>query len=131
GNRTEIITRLEGSSQEVRMVVDWTQFEDEQRFLESVPVSWEERLPQVFVKNSEDGFESGTLIIVSNLRPWTKEKMIRLSRGIGTIISPLSGLKDFTPQLIINDKEAPEVLARNVFDYLDNVPYKFEATIDE
>ncbi len=130
GNRTEIITRLEGSSRESRMVVDWTEFEDEQRFLESVPISWEERLPQVFVKNSEDGFESGTLIIVSNLRPWTKEKMIRLSRGIGTIISPLSGLKDFKPQLIINDKEAPEIPTRNVFDYLDNVPYKFEATID-
>lgn len=130
GNRTEIITRLEGSAQESRMVIDWTEFEDDQRFLESIPISWEERLPQVFVKGSEDGFESGTLIIVLNLRPWTRDKMVKLSRGIDAIISPLFGLKDFEPQLIINDREAPEESKKNVFDYLDSVPYKFEATID-
>jgi len=131
GDVTEIVTRLEGAQTETRLVVDWKKFEDRDRFLESVPVQWEERTPQVFLGTSEDGFESGTRITVTSLRSWNAEKILRLSRGVDAMISPLFGLKEFEPELIVNDKSVTELSERkNVFDYLKNVPYTFDAAID-
>jgi signal transduction histidine kinase len=130
GTKTEIITRVQGSPTEAKMTIDWENFEDTDEFLDAIPVSWEERQPEIFTKDSTDKFESGTLIAISHLRPWTREKMEQLTQGINSIVSPLSGLKDFDVQLLIDDPDAPNIPKGDIFQILENVPYSFDADID-
>src|SRR5207245_5323034 len=119
-----------GASSETAMVVDWSAFENTEECLDSVPVSWEERQPRVFVKSSPDGFETGTRIVISQVNRWTPEMMLRLARGINVIMSPLSGLRDFQPELVIEDPLSPPIRKDDVFELLQNVPYTFSAEVD-
>jgi len=44
-NNLEVVTRRAGEDREIRALFDWSQFDDEQKYLDQVEVRWEESDP--------------------------------------------------------------------------------------
>ena len=44
-NTLEVVTRRAGEGREIRVLFDWSQFDDEQKYLDQVAVLWEEAEP--------------------------------------------------------------------------------------
>src|SRR4029453_14762359 len=44
-NNLEVVTRRTGKEREIRALFDWSQFDDEQKYLDQVEVLWEESEP--------------------------------------------------------------------------------------
>ena len=44
-NNLEVVTRRAGEDREIRALFDWSQFDDEQKYLDQVEVLWEESEP--------------------------------------------------------------------------------------
>lgn len=106
----QLITRARGSDQEVYGIFDWTQFEDEQKYLDEVLILTDERKPEVI--RSDVGLdaiwpkhevavecppsEQGTLLRMSNLtQAWDAERFQLIQRGLSRLISPFKENKDF------------------------------------
>lgn len=107
----ELITRARGSNREVYGLFDWTQFEDEQKYLDEVLILTDEREPEVV--NSKLGLdalwpsvevpiqcppsEHGTLLKMSHLtQAWDTERFRLIQRGLSRLISPFKENKDFS-----------------------------------
>lgn len=117
----ELITRARGSDQEVYGIFDWTQFEDEQKYLDEVLILTDERKPEVV--RSDVGLdalwpkhevpvecppsEQGTLLRMNNLaQAWDAERFRLIQRGLSRLISPFKVNKDFSVFL-----QAPETFS--------------------
>ena len=114
----ELITRARGADQEVYGIFDWTQFEDEQKYLDEVLILTDVRKPEVI--RSDLGLdaiwpkhevpvecppsEQGTLLRMSNLaQVWDAERFRLIQRGLSRLVSPFKENKDFSVFL-----QAPE-----------------------
>jgi len=114
----ELITRARGVDQEVYGIFDWTQFEDDQKYLDEVLILTDERNPQVI--RSDVGLdamwpydevpvgcppsEHGTLLRMNNLaQAWDAERFRLIQRGLSRLVSPFKENKDFCVYL-----QAPE-----------------------
>lgn len=114
----ELITRARGADQEVYGIFDWTQFEDEQKYLDEVLILTDERKPEVI--RSDVGLdaiwpkhevpvdcapsEQGTLLRMNNLaQVWDAERFRLIQRGLSRLVSPFKDNKDFSVFL-----QAPE-----------------------
>jgi len=117
----ELITRARRSDQEVYGLFDWSQFEDEQKYLDEVLILTDEREPVVI--RSDVGLdaiwpkhevpvecppsEQGTLLRMSHLaQAWDAERFRLIQRGLSRLISPFKENKDFSIYL-----EAPEAFS--------------------
>ncbi|WP_232502210.1 ATP-binding protein [Azoarcus olearius] len=117
----ELITRARGADQEVYGIFDWTQFEDEQKYLDEVLILTEVRKPEVI--RSDVGLdaiwpkhevpvecppsEQGTLLRMNNLaQAWDAERFRLIQRGLSRLISPFKENKDFSVFL-----QAPEAFS--------------------
>lgn len=106
----ELITRARGEYQEVYGIFDWTQFEDEQKYLDEVLILTDERKPEVI--RSDVGLdaiwpkdevpvecapsEQGTLLRMNNLaQAWDAERFRLIQRGLSRLVSPFKENKDF------------------------------------
>lgn len=106
----ELITRAKGAKQEAYGKFDWTQFEDEEKYLDEVLFLIEERSPEVIL--SEVGLdavwpkyevpvecppsEQGTLLRMNYVaQVWDAERFRLIQRGLSRLISPFKGNKDF------------------------------------
>ncbi len=106
----ELITRARGSDQEVYGIFDWSQFDDEQKYLDEVLILTEQRKPQTI--RSDVGLdaiwpkrevpvecppsEQGTLLRMSKLaQVWDAERFRLIQRGLSRLISPFKENKDF------------------------------------
>ena len=107
----ELITRARGSDKEVYGIFDWTQFEDEQKYLDEILILTEERKPEII--RSDVGLdatwpkhevpvecppsEHGTLLRMSNLAQiWDVERFRLIQRSLSRLISPFKENKDFS-----------------------------------
>lgn len=107
----ELITRARGSNQEIYGIFDWTQFEDEQKYLDEVLILTDQRKPEVV--RSDIGLdaiwpkeeapvecppsEQGTLLRMTNLAQiWNAERFRLIQRGLSRLISPFKENKDFS-----------------------------------
>lgn len=114
----ELVTRARGSDKEVYAIFDWTQFEDEQKYLDEVLILTDERKPEVI--RSDVGLdamwpkhevpivcppsEQGTLLRMNNLaQVWDAERFRLIQRGLSRLVSPFKENKDFSVFL-----QAPE-----------------------
>lgn len=114
----ELLTRARGSDQEIYGFFDWTQFEDEQKYLDEVLILTDERQPEVI--RSDIGLdaiwpthevpvecppsEQGTLLRMRNLtQAWDVERFRLIQRGLSRLMSPFKENKDFSVFL-----QAPE-----------------------
>lgn len=114
----ELITRAGGADQEVYGIFDWTQFEDDQKYLDEVLILTDVRKPEVI--RSDLGLdeiwpktevpvecppsEQGTLLRMNNLaQVWDAERFRLIQRGLSRLVSPFKENKDFSVFL-----QAPE-----------------------
>lgn len=101
-NQLELITRRSDDLLETRVFLDWTQFDDVDRYLDQVKIRWSERNPQIIRsegllrdlwddKETVDASEltHGTLLRMQGLRStWGEEEFKKLRTGLARLISP-------------------------------------------
>jgi signal transduction histidine kinase len=132
GSRTEVITRRVNSETESHLVIDWNTFVNANDHLQDIPVGWEETKPTIFKGDVEPKFKKGTCIKITGLnRTWTRDMMERLVMSVNSLVSPLSGIKDFEPKVLIDDPAAPKVEKVDILDRLKKVTYVFEVEISK
>ena len=107
----ELITRARGANQEVYGIFDWTQFDDDQKYLDEVLILTDVRKPEVI--RSDLGLdaiwpkhevpvvcppsEQGTLLRMNNLAQiWNAERFRLIHRGLSRLVSPFKKNKDFS-----------------------------------
>lgn len=102
GDNLEVITR--NSDLETRVFFDWTQFDDDQKYLDEINVIWEESEPKLIrpggivenlFRNNLSGNGSdlthGTILRIGKLRTkWDKQQLESMRIGLSRLISPLS-----------------------------------------
>ena len=132
GKTTEITTRRTNTVKETKLVLDWVKFEDEKKFLSDIENEWEERTPISFSKNSDQGFEQGTKIQISNLqRTWTSDMIKKIKEIIWTIQSPIVALKNFKIDIFVNDVNDVSLPFQDTLELLESSHYTFQVDIDK
>ena len=104
-NSLEVVTRHAGTDREIRAFFDWKQFDDEQKYLDQVEVTWEQRDPEE--TRSEGTFQllgeagnltHGTILRMKELRAtWGKQQVEELHTGLSRLISPIAGQDGLSP----------------------------------
>lgn len=102
-NELEVISRLEGSAQEVHGVFDWRQFDDESKYLDQIHFYWDERAPaelkpggtiDLLWKNPKDvpspkERSQGTVLRMTFLKQeWESHHFEDLRRSLARLVSP-------------------------------------------
>lgn len=104
-DRLDVITRRAGTKREARVVLDWTQFDDEQKYLDEIEIKWSETDPIDICRNGaiqalweegeKPGIEElthGTILRMKGLRAeWSAEQFETLRTGLSRLISPFLG----------------------------------------
>ncbi len=125
---TELVTRRINENVETKLILDWAAFEQNEGFIEDIPVSWEVTEPTVFKGHQS----SGTQITIRKLqRTWSKELIQRVQRGIMALKSPFSDLTDFTVVVQIQDKLSSEVIVPDIAEIVKKATFRFEGRINE
>ncbi|GAB1840264.1 ATP-binding protein [Achromobacter xylosoxidans] len=122
----ELTTRSLESDKEVYAYFDWSQFDNEDAYLDQVLILAEERIPQEFVRGRprpsdapgphgnlrRDG-SHGTLLKMNGLkRAWGDKEVYALKKSLSRLISPFDGERGFKIfiQLPGDDAEQPREL---------------------
>lgn len=109
-NELEIITREESSPTEVHGRFDWTQFDDEDKYLDEILIFTDERKPveicpggtiellkKVRGNNIPLDLSKGTILRMKGLkRKWTPEHISDLERDLSRLVSPFKEHSDFS-----------------------------------
>jgi len=122
----ELTTRALESDKEVYAYFDWSQFDNEDAYLDQVLILAEERVPQEFVRGRARPFDApgphgdlrrdgshGTLLKMNGLkRAWGDKEVYSLKKSLSRLISPFDGEKGFKIfiQLPGDDAEQPREL---------------------
>lgn len=95
GKELTLITRAKDEPEEVYVEVDWSMFEREDAYLESVPVSWKLREPQIFIGN-----RTGTRLEMTGARAkWTEGDVAKVAQNLKRLMSPFRTPDAFRVQL--------------------------------
>lgn len=99
----EVVTRQEGSDNEALVWFDWSQFDDENRFLDEIKLPWEQRPPEDICpcgaiqelwkeagrELSPAELNHGTILRMKGLRTvWNKDQVEVLRNALYRLISP-------------------------------------------
>jgi len=99
----EVITRRAESIGEVRTFFDWSQFDDESKYLDQVEVLWEETVPdeicqggvieELWNVDGEDpeptNLTHGTILRMESLRAiWDRDLLVRMRNSLSRLVSP-------------------------------------------
>ena len=101
-NNLEVVTRRTDEAREIRVLFDWSQFDDEHKYLDEVEVLWEESEPaeinpggtiQTLWKEEQTPENSelthGTILRMEGLRAaWGESQFETLHTGLSRLISP-------------------------------------------
>lgn len=88
----EMVTRSKGDN-EVYAVFNWAEFSDDNKYLDEIDCSWEERKASVVKKH-------GTVLNLKNVNlDWDYEKLCRLHTALSRLMSPVTPTKDFSIEL--------------------------------
>lgn len=108
---TELYSRRRGDALEAHALVDWTQFDDETKYLDQVEIITETNSPREicaggifdFMIQAEKGTTTsahlyhGTVLKLSQLKQkWKTENFEELRRGLSRLISPFSEIRNFS-----------------------------------
>lgn len=109
-DRLEIITRRAEMSREVRVILDWTHFDNEEKYLDQIVVPWEEVEPTeicatgtmqlLWDESSQPAKRTpnqGTILRMLGLRAnWAQNELQTLRTGLSRLISPFLGQDELT-----------------------------------
>ena len=110
-NGLEVVTRRARNDNEIRILFDWSQFDDEQKYLDQIEVLWEEIKPteicpggtiQILWDEKESPRESelthGTILRMEGLRAnWDKELVGKLHTDLSRLIAPFFEQEETPP----------------------------------
>ncbi len=130
-DRLEVVTRRAVMDREVRVFFDWSQFDDEQKYLDQIKVPWEEIEPteicpggtiQALWGESERPEASelthGTILRMERLRTtWGKNQLETLRTGLSRLISPFFD----QDQVTRNDEFQIRLELPAPFEYLSGI----------
>lgn len=124
GDIVELVTRAKGSSSEIHLVVDWTQF-GQGRYLDEVPIMWEVREPIVFVNDRH-----GTRVTVMTLRKaWTESMVVKLAQHLQELTSPFARAMEFRVAVSAPGFEQKLNEVPDVESLLDTAFYSFSGQV--
>jgi signal transduction histidine kinase len=136
----EVITRRADMDDEIRVVFNWSDFDNEEKYLDEIEIVWERRKPkeicpggtiqklwQEIEKPDDNELRNGTILRMVGLKnEWDSEQFEKLRRNLSRLVSPYFGeeeektFKDF--QIILKLPEnfqeysetikAPEIIKR-------------------
>jgi signal transduction histidine kinase len=100
----ELVTRRECAPQEVRVSLDWRAFDNDDLYLDQLPIEWEERKPQELrrgsiidhlyrgIQRDPPPHPHGTLLRMRGYRSvWSEEQFSALRKGLSRLVSPFAG----------------------------------------
>ena len=101
-NTLEVVTRRAGEDREIRALFDWSQFDDEHKYLDQVEVLWEESEPAEICPGGtiqalwgegqtpeSSELTHGTILRMEGLRAiWGESQFETLHTGLSRLISP-------------------------------------------
>jgi len=98
-NSLELISRKSASLDEARAFFDWTQFDDEEKFLDEIQIETSVRSPKEILPNGFfdlSGPTQGTILRMKGLRnTWDEKAFLALQRGLSRLVSPFSNVDGF------------------------------------
>lgn len=129
----EVVSRRADSDREVRVFFDWSQFNDEQKYLDEVEILWEEVLPSDIHPNGDIGalwdeekrpqdseLTHGTILRMQSLTVgWEEEQLQTLRTALARLVSP------FLAEEQVNDDFAEEQI-NDEFQIMLQLPDEFE-----
>ncbi len=112
-SQLELVTRRKSSANETHALFDWSQFDDERKYLDEIEILAEERKPvdicpggniqALCLKSKNAGREDllhGTILRMNGLKQnWKNEDFEDLQRGLSRLIPPYKEVSDFTIML--------------------------------
>lgn len=141
----ELTTRSLESDKEVYAYFDWSQFDNEDAYLDQVLILAEERAPQEFVLGRarpsdapgphgdlrRDG-SHGTLLKMNGLkRAWGDKEINSLKKSLSRLISPFDGEKGFRIFIRLPDDDAEQPRELEPPDVLKYPHYTLSGAVDK
>lgn len=140
-----LLTTRKQDADEVKLLIDWTDFDREDAYLDEIEVAWEVGAPDVFAANGAaaaafseldaDGWhqERGTVLQVDRLsREWTRDDLLELRTALTRLIRPRpqgSGVRSAKDASIEQDFQIVLELAE-VDDTLEDLAGPIEPSAD-
>jgi signal transduction histidine kinase len=125
GKELKMVTRAEGEEEEVAVEIDWTGFELEGAYLESVPMRWHLRTPETFPGN-----QTGTRLEMMGARSkWTESDVSKVARNLKRLMSPFRTPNAFRVQF--KCREFPKYEDLDPGDLLEQAHATFIAVVDD
>ncbi len=100
-NDLEVVTRRVGMNRELRVLFDWTQFDDDKKYLDEIRIPWEDSEPRdicptgkirmLYPDNEpiKEDLTHGTILIMKGLRTsWYRQQLEILRTGLSRLVSP-------------------------------------------
>lgn len=107
GKHLSLTTKSENSQTIETIIVDWTDFEvDQKKEFAQIDVEHisQEKVTPIFPLNSE----TGTILKISDLNdeklPWNRKRLLELKRSLEKLINPLSETNDFVIEIICDNE---------------------------
>lgn len=120
--KLELVSRSADDPLEIRTVLDWDEFDADEKMLSDVRSRWELRKPEWLETQ-------GTVLRLSGLRAhWTERMFRRLSTRLSRLVSPFGSDSEF--RIRIESDEFPEYAGDVTGGYLDAAPYRVDAEFD-
>lgn len=138
----ELITREEGSPNETYAYFDWTQFDDQDRYLEDVLILAEQRpAAEILDQGALEPYRDDELPVDQNLhgtilrmsgvkRAWDKAQLDALTHGLSRLISPFSKDKSFRILLQRPDEDHGQAQQISPPEVIKYPHYKVRGAID-
>jgi signal transduction histidine kinase len=124
GAELELLTRAEGSRDEVKLAVAWDRFVDRE-YLDEIENTWEVRAPVEF-----EGPDHGTLLRIRSLRTsWDLPLLQRVQEGLARLISPSRDGNEF--EVILDVPEFSALSGPIRSGLLEAAPYRLQGHVTE
>lgn len=100
----ELVSKRDSEEKETLAIFDWTQFDDEQKFLDEVEVLIESKVPSEIraggaidaIALVQEGHYQGTILTMTGLkRVWNNSSFDEVQRGLARLVSPFAELPGF------------------------------------
>lgn len=120
--RLELVSRVEGSDQEVVAHFDWDAFDSDDHMLADIENEWH-------LRPAREIESHGTILRLRGLRAGWNERMFRrLCTRLGRLQSPFDPHDGFV--IRIDSDEFPDYAGELRGGFLDKAPYSFDASFD-
>jgi len=125
GRSLELVTRPADRDVEHAVQISWDDYESDDLYMDEVEVPILTREPELFTGDSH-----GACLIMRGARePWRRDDLQRFQASLIRLVSPRSGVEDFSVELVC--PEFPEFQTLDRYDVLDRYQYRIDCLVDD